>query len=329
MSESSKQKYIVVAGSFDYLHEGHKALLKKAFSFGKKVFVGLMTDEHLAKKAENSMPIRQRKRELKDFLKRFKTPSRIVLLKDKYGSAAGSELMDTIVVSPEARITAEEINDLRGMNGLDPLRIVEVPLLRDSKGEKISSERIRKGEIDRKGKYFFNEKLFKKGKVFKVKPSSKLKEPWGPVFEGKRIVNMFNKWDKKLKVITVGDVATKTFIKSRITPDLAIVDNIVERVKLPKIKRIPFKHFNIMYKVKNEAGTITFDLMRTLDIAFKGFGNLKQVILIKGEEDLATVAAILLAPLQSKLFYGQPGEGMVQVIVNEKLKEKARKILGK
>ena len=247
-------------------------------------------------------------------------------------------MVNTVVVSPETRVVAEEINDLRVMNELDPLKIVEVPFVSDEKGEKISSARIRRGEIDRKGRYFFNEKVFKKDKVLKIKPSPKLKEPWGPVFQKRRLENMFSKWDEKQKVITVGDVATKTFIKNGIKPNLAVVDNTVGRVKLARNKRIPFKYFDIMHKVKNGAGTISFDLMRTLEIAFKDFGNLKQVILVKGEEDLATIASILLAPLQSKVFYGQPENGkdesfanfqtgLVQVIVNEKVKEKARKIL--
>jgi uncharacterized protein (UPF0218 family) len=45
-------------------------------------------------------------------------------------------------------------------------------------------------------------------------------------------------------------------------------------------------------------------------------------VLIRGEEDLVTAVLLLLLPLQSLIYYGQPGEGMVEVVVSEELKEK-------
>ncbi|MDD4351508.1 MAG: pantetheine-phosphate adenylyltransferase [Candidatus Gracilibacteria bacterium] len=329
MKQSKNTNYVIVAGSFDYLHIGHMELLKRAFAGSEDVLIGIMDDDYLSRKAKNFMPIRQRREELKNYLKRFHRFYRIMLLKDQYGSATTSEAMNRIIVSPETREVAEEINALREAEGLLALTIEEVPFSKDEKGQKLSSSNIRKGKIDRKGRYYLSEKLFKKSKILKIKPTAKLKKPWGPVFSKRRIENMFSKWKANEKIITVGDDSTKTFIKNGIIPQLAIVDNMVKRQKITLDQRVPFSKFDIMYKVRNEAGTVTFDLMKTLDSTLDSFEKRKQVILVKGEEDLATLGAILLAPMQSKLFYGQPDEGMVQVIVNEKLKQRAAEILRK
>jgi len=50
---------------------------------------------------------------------------------------------------------------------------------------------------------------------------------------------------------------------------------------------------------------------------------------IKGEEDLLTLPAVLFAPLDSVVCYGQPGKGMVLVKVTEEKKRGALKIAEK
>ena len=42
-------KLVGVAGTFDMLHKGHKALLRKAFEVGERVVIGLTTDEFAAR----------------------------------------------------------------------------------------------------------------------------------------------------------------------------------------------------------------------------------------------------------------------------------------
>lgn len=313
------KNYVVVAGSFDYLHEGHKALLRLAFAQPEEVLVGLMEDAYLARKSKNFMPLRQRKAELRNFLKQFHRFYRIVLLSDTYGPAISSEVITKIVISSETAAMAEEINEIREGAGLAPLKILEVPLLKDQNGKRLSSGAIRQGLIDRKGRNYFP----KLRSDFKLKSLQKLKKPWGSLLPNKKVINFLQKLKTEQPLITVGDITTGKFLKEGIIPNLAIVDNRVERQELERADRIPFSSFEIMYKVQNPAGMISLDLLKTLRTVLPKLEKKHQVILVKGEEDLATLAVLLLGPLQARIFYGQPGEGLVSLILSEKLKQKA------
>jgi len=313
------KNYVVVAGSFDYLHAGHRALLKLAFAQPEEVLVGLMEDSYLARKSKNSMPLRQRKAELRNYLKQFHRFYRIVLLNEPYGPAISSEVITKIVVSSETASVAEEINEIRAGSGLEPLKILEVPIVKDQTGQRLASGQIRQGLVDRKG----NAYLPKLKHDLKIKALNKLKKPWGPLIPNKRVPNLLQKLKTEQILITVGDITTAKFLKEGITPNLAIVDNRAERRELERADRIPFSRFEIMYKVKNPAGTISLDLLKTLKTILPKLENKHQVILVKGEEDLATLAVLLMGPLQARIFYGQPGEGLVQVVLSEKLKQKA------
>ena len=50
-------------------------------------------------------------------------------------------------------------------------------------------------------------------------------------------------------------------------------------------------------------------------------------VLIDGEEDLLAIPAIEAAPLGSALYYGQPGEGVVVVTVDERARASAKRIM--
>ena len=74
----------------------------------------------------------------------------------------------------------------------------------------------------------------------------------------------------------------------------------------------------------NPAGTISAEMVTVLTQALT---QQTQHVLIQGEEDLAAVALILLLPLESEVYYGQPGQGIVRMKVTEELKDKTFKVL--
>ena len=152
-----KFKKVVVGGTFDYLHDGHVALLSKAFEVGERVSVGICSDEMqllLLKDSAGVLPLGKRERDLKEFLRTrgWLERAEVVVISDPFGPAQEDTNLEAIVVSPETRGRAEELNRLRGSRGLKPLEIVEIPFVLAENGKPISSIRIRYREIDTHGK---------------------------------------------------------------------------------------------------------------------------------------------------------------------------------
>ena len=138
---------ICLGGTFDILHDGHIALLKKAFDTGKEIVIGLSSDQLVKKMGKKAESYEKRKRNLEKFLKKMGWDARIEMLEDEYGTAA-IENFDAIVVSPETRKTAEKINSIRKKRGLQPLHIIIVPYVLANDGIPIATRRIKSGEID-------------------------------------------------------------------------------------------------------------------------------------------------------------------------------------
>lgn len=153
MGQRRRYKYRVVAvgGTFDILHNGHKALLGKAFQVGKSVLIGLSTNRliEMMRKKHAPAPYRDRYRALRKFLEEEGVADRtkIVPLNDPYGMAAIAPSIEALVVSEETRARGIEVNQIRRSNGLRLLDLVEVDLILAENGKPISTSRIRAGEI--------------------------------------------------------------------------------------------------------------------------------------------------------------------------------------
>jgi pantetheine-phosphate adenylyltransferase len=148
-------KKVAVGGTFDELHRGHKALLDKAFEVGKKVVIGLSSDEFVAKMDKPHLTARysERLKELQNYLKENGLTGRAetVPLKDPFGLTVSGKGLDALVVSEETASTAFQINQIRIQAGLPPLQIVTVKMVPAENCAPISTTRIRSGEIDRNG----------------------------------------------------------------------------------------------------------------------------------------------------------------------------------
>jgi len=148
----TKKKKVVIGGSFNVLHKGHKALLSKAFQLGN-VTVGL-TSNILARKIKRRKikDFKHRRKELKNFIKKeFDIKPKIVKIEDKFGPTLKKDF-DYIVVSPRTYKTALLINQERQKRNKKPIKIIKINFVLAQDRKPISSTRILKGEITRQGR---------------------------------------------------------------------------------------------------------------------------------------------------------------------------------
>lgn len=158
-----------------------------------------------------------------------------------------------------------------------------------------------------------------------------MKKPLGTLYTGTgrdTIEKFAGKLANPTKLISVGDVTTFHLLEAGIVPDLCIVDNRTKRK--PVSEDVSTRNKDGLYtevSVDNPAGIITDELIKALSGAFESSTPLR--ILVRGEEDLATLPVIIMAPLGAVVLYGQPDEGVVFVEVTEKKKEEIRVLFEK
>jgi pantetheine-phosphate adenylyltransferase len=146
---------VCVGGTFNKFHKGHKVILKKAFDYAGingMVYIGISTDD-LIKFKKNVKSYEARKRVIENYLSEEDKIQRTIFvqIKSKYGLTL-EENYDAIVISPETKRAAEEINHLRKKKGLKPMKIILIPYILAEDGKPISSTRILDNEIDENGK---------------------------------------------------------------------------------------------------------------------------------------------------------------------------------
>ena len=164
--------------------------------------------------------------------------------------------------------------------------------------------------------------------AYRVTPKLRriFKEPFGTLIRGsfhetmskfKELVDQ----EKPSSIISVGDVVSHNLHERNIHPQVTIIDYKFLRTQtLAKMDPVE-KTVN----VHNPQGKITEEAI----IAIKEAIEKKQHthIVVKGEEDLLTLIAVLYAPLDAFVVYGQPHLGIVVVKVTAEKKTQAQEFL--
>ncbi len=122
-------------------------------------------------------------------------------------------------------------------------------------------------------------------------------------------------------VISVGDAVSDSMIKHGIPSHVLIVDNKIMRTPIKPIPAITYQTVHL----RNPPGTLEEEAWAVMRNALSGKSRTK--VLVDGEEDLLTLVALLCAPENSLVIYGQPHEGIVVVKVREKTRRKIRRIV--
>lgn len=138
---------VVLGGTFDHLHDGHRSLLKAAADLAKgRVVIGVTTGLMLESKelAHLIEPFETRKKAVEDYLKSVKPELEVQIqpITDPYGPSIVDEELEAIVVSKETVAGGLAVNRKRAERGLTQLK-VEVIELVEGGGEKLSSTLVR------------------------------------------------------------------------------------------------------------------------------------------------------------------------------------------
>lgn len=144
---SNQYNSVVLGGTFDHLHNGHRSLLKAAADLAKgRVVIGLTTGPMLESKelAHLIEPFETRKKAVEDYLKSVKPELEVQIqpIVDLYGPSIVDEELEAIVVSKETFSGGLAVNRKRAERGLTQLK-VEVIELVEGGGEKLSSTLVR------------------------------------------------------------------------------------------------------------------------------------------------------------------------------------------
>lgn len=123
------------------------------------------------------------------------------------------------------------------------------------------------------------------------------------------------------KIVAVGDMVSKSMIEHNVPVSIIVVDNKIVREKTEPVKVAAQK----ILQVRNAPGTLSPEAWDVLEEALKQKQLIK--VFVDGEEDLLTLVAVMLAPENSLVIYGQPEEGLVAVPVNKETRRKAQAIV--
>ena len=148
-----------------------------------------------------------------------------------------------------------------------------------------------------------------------------LKKPIGKLYKE---VGAAKELQSAARIISVGDICTINLLKSGIKPHLAVYDYRFKRSNLdPQDKLVLTDEYRIPNVYLNPAGSLSEEIIEDAPMLLENGG----AILIVGEEDLCALAFILAAKEDDLIVYGQPDQGVVIVVPDNKLKEKIRKML--
>lgn len=155
---------------------------------------------------------------------------------------------------------------------------------------------------------------------------TKLKEPLGTLIRGSFVETMSRlkaliEEEKPPFVISVGDTVSRNLGRIQVCPKLSIIDNLAMRKAIQPVSLAAEKTVH----VRNPQATITDEAINAIQGSLKEDSRVS--IIVDGEEDLLTLIAVLYAPENAFVVYGQPYEGVVVVKATSAKKDEVAVIL--
>ncbi len=318
-----KYKIIGMGGTFDHLHLGHQAFLRFAASLADEIWVGVTTNELTRTKKFFQMiePFETRSANVTQFLIQENIQGKVFPLSDPCGPTLQGSPVEAIVVTEITKGGGDFINQCRVNLQLPVLPIEQCELLKDEKAEYISSTRIREGKVNRQGKVY--SLCLEKGLVLNQAQKDFFKNKHGQV-----VLQPTNPY---LYTYVVGDMVLETFLQNNWPYHIGIYDGFNQRQIFQSTHLVNVKEDKAAV---NPAGQISKEFVKFLMVTQENLFKSREStaiaplhVRVNGEEDLGAVIMCLIGPLGAVIYYGQPNEGIVEMVVTEQLKEQFYSVL--
>lgn len=131
-------------------------------------------------------------------------------------------------------------------------------------------------------------------------------------------------------ICVVGDETARNCIHAGIEPEIMVVDFRTKRSAKKNEYAETFlglEGYRVIH-ARNPQGEITPELWSALETALWAVvGGGKALVVVDGEEDLASLPLILILPVGWVLMYGMPGMGLQILYIDEVIKDKTLKVL--
>lgn len=139
-----------VAGTFNILHEGHKALLDRAFELGDEVYIGITSDRMASSSRNRLNTYYIREKAVREYAASKKRPFSVFTIDDIYGPDEMMDHVDVLVVSEETLANGKEVVRKASEKGRK-MELSVVSIVQKSDGGKLSSTDIMNGSCSRNG----------------------------------------------------------------------------------------------------------------------------------------------------------------------------------
>lgn len=313
--QTIRKKYfkIGMGGTFDHFHAGHAKFIDFAAQLGAHLVIGVTDPQLTLHKPYEELiePYSVRSRAVHHYCNQKHIAHSIVRLMDQFGPTLEGSQVRALVVTPETQRGADKINEVREQLQMQALPVYICDYLLAEDGKPLHAEQIRAGLCNRQGQIY--SRIFDAGVTLNESQREFFQAPQGLLIEAPS--------DSDTLRIVVGDMSLRTFITKGWKFDLGIFDRQEQRQPSTESETLELKPD---ITVDNPAGEISLQLIKAIQ---KALQSKHEFILVNGEEDLAAVAAVLLAPLETQIYYGQPGKGIIEMIATEELKEQIFKVL--
>ena len=104
---------VAVAGTFNVLHEGHKALLDRAMWMADELYIGITSDKMASENRTEIIPYYLRRKAIEDYVISKGEIATIFEINDIYGPPEIMDDIDILVVSEETKDNGKLVSRMR------------------------------------------------------------------------------------------------------------------------------------------------------------------------------------------------------------------------